>query len=127
MTIWQTLLFAMFIENEYPEAEITCFENGDDAWQEVSERAPDLFVLDGHHPGMSSIEMVRQLATRSAEFPQILMSGMESQEALEKWFDDETKEVFGSLPAYYKPKVNILLKPFMPEELLVMVKELLDR
>jgi two-component system cell cycle response regulator CpdR len=57
------------------DAEVVAFENGDDAWEELSRLEPDLLITDRVHPGMDGEELVWKLAAQQARFPILFLSG----------------------------------------------------
>jgi phosphocarrier protein HPr len=109
-------IITLAICQEYPQAEIVPYANGDEAWNEVLQRDPDLFILDDCHPGIRGSQIVRQLADRKAKFPMILMTGLD-EPAFEKF-----KRRFDGLVL----KLKVLRKPFKVEELYTAIKDLLE-
>jgi CheY-like chemotaxis protein len=90
------------------DADVTVFENGDDAWAELERRAPDLLITDSLHPGMKRDELLRRLAEQNVQYPILLLSGDLGGQA--------------NLP----PKLNLacLSKPFNRDSLWLMLNEL---
>lgn len=115
-------LCAAVIRRVHPEAEIIRYADGEEAWNELTQRDPDLFMLDEYHPGLRGLEIIQRLAERKAEFPMIFMTVMgNTREKLDAWFEENTAKLFERHPL----KVKLLEKPFEVEEMLATVKELL--
>ena len=97
------------IEFYYPIAEIIS-TRGDMAWSVITKRDPNLLILGGLNPGISSLELLKKLAQRKAEFPIILTTGVKnSQEELDDWFKQESQEIFAF---HNKLRVKVLNKPY---------------
>ena len=60
----------------FKKIELVKFENGDEAWQELSQTQPDLLILDWKHPGLTGGEIVQKLALLPATFPLVLTSDL---------------------------------------------------
>ena len=54
--------------------EILEFGDALDAWQELSRTAPDLFITDISHIGISCKEMLTRLAERKVKYPIMVVS-----------------------------------------------------
>lgn len=67
-------LFEMSIRDWFQEPEIISFANGNEAWMELSRQEPDLLIMDCSHPGLSGIEIMEQLAAKSAKCVILLTS-----------------------------------------------------
>lgn len=96
------------IQNWFWEADVTSFENGDRAWDELSRLAPDLLITDRMHPGLNGDELLWRLADQQVKFPILLLSG------------DPTCRT--NLP----PNLNLvsLSKPFNRDSLWLVLNEL---
>ncbi len=104
------------LEDEYPNAEIIRFVDGDEAWSELSQRHPDLLVLDDYHPGVRGGEILRMLADRKAKFPIMFCSSSPI----------ETLQEIVQSPVRDGLYVRILPSPFRGEECIQTIKELLQ-
>jgi CheY-like chemotaxis protein len=69
---------------------------------------PDLLITDVVLPGMSGVELARQLRTRRPELPVVLASGYPDEEA-------------GDIMALSGSGFHFLRKPFTPDELLKVI------
>lgn len=112
---WFREMCSLAISQRYPNAEIVKFEEGDAAWNELSQREPDLLMFDEGHPGMRGREMLRRLTERKASFPMIFMTVN----------DKDTMTEYEGLCAVIGPNAKFLRKPFTLEELYGVLKELL--
>ena len=97
---------------------ILTFDDGDEAWSELSRTTPDLLISDVMHPGLSLLEMVTRLAERSINYPIVVVSAFHTPELerkLTQWpsltitfldkpitFDDLQKVVEDALKRYHR-------------------------
>lgn len=87
-------------------------EDGQAALQKMRELKPDILITDYGMPGLSGIELIRQLQDEMPLVPIILMTGEGSEEL--------------AADALRAGAVNYLIKPFDPELLLEAVKLALE-
>jgi DNA-binding response OmpR family regulator len=113
---WIVEMNTLVIFEVYPQAEIVRYANGDEAWRELSQRDPDLFIFDEYHPGVQGSEIVRRLADRKAKFPMIFLTGLAEPAGKE----------FGAASAGFGIEVKVLRKPIKADELLRTIKCLLE-
>jgi two-component system response regulator MprA len=87
--------------------------SGHEALSRVLEHPPDLIVLDLMLPGIDGVEVARRLRASGDMVPIIMLTGRDG--------------VPNRVAGYEAGADHYLVKPFAPEELLVMVKTLLRR
>lgn len=87
-------------------AEIVKFKDGDAAWQELSQRDPDLFITDFVHPGVDGLELLKRLAGNPAEYPILFITGFQVQELCEEFCQTWCPQL----------KITFLEKPFGTRE-----------
>ena len=63
------------LQNQFEGITILEFEDGDEAWRELSRTTPDLLITLDVMPGMPGEEIVRRLADKKATCPIIVLSG----------------------------------------------------
>jgi hypothetical protein len=56
----------------FKNLELFTFLNGDDAWQELCRKAPDMFATNFVHKGMNTIQMLEALAEQGVNYPIII-------------------------------------------------------
>lgn len=87
-------------------------ENGDDGFEKIQMVKPDLVITDFMIPGMSGLELLKKTKEEYSEIIMIIMTAYGSQriavEAMKNGADD------------------YVIKPFIPEELLLMVEKHLE-
>jgi CheY-like chemotaxis protein len=72
-SVW--IMYRTILETFYKEVTVVGCHTGDEAWEELSRKDPDLFITDLHHNGMSCPEMLGCLANRKAKYPILIISG----------------------------------------------------
>ena len=82
----------------FTEADLLPFQNGDAAWQELSQTAPDLLITDWQHPGLDGGELLRRLAEKNLPAKILMITAYDS---------DCVQEFAGS-----RLKITFLQKPF---------------
>jgi two-component system response regulator CssR len=92
--------------------EVRSFTNGSDAFDEIDD-TPDIWILDIMLPGIDGFELLREIRKRDSVIPVIFIS------ARDKDIDRVVGLEMGSDD--YMPK------PFLPRELVIRVKKILDR
>jgi two-component system response regulator CssR len=92
--------------------EVKSFYTGGDAFEEIDDR-PDLWILDIMLPGVDGFELLREIRSRNSTMPVIFIS------ARDKDIDRVIGLEMGSDD--YMPK------PFLPRELVIRVKKILER
>jgi len=73
-------LFEQCLREWFGEIELVKFEDGGEAWQELSRTKPDLLILDWAHPGMTGEEILQQLALEQTRYPILLTSELFEQQ-----------------------------------------------
>lgn len=96
----------IILGHEFEGAEILTFGDAHKAVRELTREAPDLFITDINHLGISVPDMLARLAQRKVKFPILVVSasvGMWKEEAIRSW----------------APGLNVsaLTKPFLAETL----------
>lgn len=91
-------LYELCIRDWFKHADVVKFENGNDAWRELSQTSPDMFVMDWTHPGLSGHELLRHLAANKAGYVVLLTS---------EYFAEDLSSLSG-----LGLKVGYLPKPF---------------
>ncbi len=92
--------------------EVRSFTNGNDAFDEIDD-TPDIWILDIMLPGIDGFELLREIRKRDSVIPVIFIS------ARDKDIDRVVGLEMGSDD--YMPK------PFLPRELVIRVKKILNR
>jgi two-component system nitrogen regulation response regulator GlnG len=87
--------------------------NGEDAMQKISERLPDVLLMDIIMPGLTGMEVLRRVKSIDDSFPVILMTAMAG--------------VSGAVDAMRSGAFDYIAKPFHNEELLRVVENALKR
>ena len=67
-------LFEHCLQDWFAKIQLVVFENGDEAWQELTRNKPDLLIMDWKHPGLTGHEVLKLLALDQATFPVLLTS-----------------------------------------------------
>lgn len=95
--------------------EVTTARSGPDAMVKLAQAVPDLIVSDIRMPGMSGYELARQLrdSSRTALVPIIFLTAKGESE-------DRIEGFRAGVDAY-------LTKPFVPDELLALINNILSR
>ena len=95
--------------------EVTTARSGPDALVKLAQAVPDLIVSDIRMPGMSGYELARQLrdSSRTALVPIVFLTAKGESE-------DRIEGFRAGVDAY-------LTKPFVPDELLALIKNILSR
>ncbi len=96
------------IANWFREAQVSLFEDGNLAWAELEQQAPDLLITDLQHPGMTGDNLIWRLAEKKVTFPILLLSG----------------DFNGPLKLPPNLKVICLSKPFNRDNLWLVLNEL---
>ena len=97
-------LFESMILQCFKDATVLSFDNGDQAWQELLRKTPDLLVTDMNRGGLNGWKMLPLLAAKKVNFPILVASGG----ATEK----DVRQCAGS-----DLTISFLPKPFLPAEL----------
>ncbi len=64
------------ILREYPDAEISEAANGEEALQLYADGGADLMIIDHMIPRLNGTELIRELRTRHASIPLVMVSNM---------------------------------------------------
>ena len=67
-------LFEQCLRQWFENIALVKFENGEEAWRELSRTKPDLLILDWAHPGWTGHEILQKLALDQATYPILLTS-----------------------------------------------------
>jgi CheY-like chemotaxis protein len=68
-------LYRSLIEQAFKIARIFVFHDGDAAWHQIEQHAPQLIISDLLRPGMDGYEMLQRLAQKNASPPIMIVSG----------------------------------------------------
>ncbi|MER7273207.1 response regulator [Dactylosporangium sp. NPDC000244] len=95
--------------------EVAAHDNGSAAVRDALERVPDVAVLDVSMPGMSGLDVCRELRAdpRTAQLPIVLLT------ALGQWLDVASGFEAGA--------DDYVVKPFSPRDLLQRIEQLLGQ
>jgi DNA-binding response OmpR family regulator len=95
--------------------EVVTAGNGEEALLRARERTPDLFVLDVRMPGMTGLDVIRELrgSYEMKDVPVIFLTASVQEESIER--------------GYQAGADDYVKKPFSPEELTRRVQALLAR
>jgi CheY-like chemotaxis protein len=99
--------FEFLFDNFTDRFEIHKFTDGDQAWQELSNADPDVFITDIAHPGSDGWELVKRLAAKKVTYPILVVTG----------YNDSAFEIFCK-KQYPKLNVTVITKPFGIEDIL---------
>jgi DNA-binding NtrC family response regulator len=102
------LLFEGIIRDSCQDVDLLAFENGDEAWRELSRSQPDVLITDSLHPGLHGGVIVGRLAESHPKCSVLWTSGGS---------DEEFTPRFAGL------RIEFLPKPFGREQF----QETLDR
>src|SRR5664280_1699422 len=93
--------YVVILKEFFSGTELVALEDSNSAWQELVRKAPDLFITDITHVGMSCREMLSRLSKRHVKFPILVISAV-----LELFSEDERRG--------WGPGLNVrfLAKPF---------------
>jgi len=72
-------LFEDCLHEWFEKLELLKFENGDEAWQELSREEPDLLMLDCEHPGLTGHQILELLIKAHSRFAILLTSDLFDQ------------------------------------------------
>lgn len=88
------------------EFEVSCAEDGQEAWEMVLEVCPDLLITDLQMPRMNGLELIERIrgCETAADLPVILLTA--------KGFELQHDEIFDKLKIF-----RLVSKPFSPREL----------
>ena len=105
-------LIVQIIRAAWPEAEVREARNGQEALASCLAHRPDLLITNVIMPGMSGIELMKELRIGGLEFPAIVTSGYSSAERCER----EGVRMCGS--------VRFLKKPFTEDDVVSGIRSL---
>ncbi|MBI2479998.1 MAG: response regulator [Planctomycetia bacterium] len=93
------------------EFEVSCAEDGQEAWEMILEDRPDVLVTDLQMPRMNGLELIEHIRANeaTADLPVILLTA--------KGFELARGEVFNTLKVF-----QLVSKPFSPRELCKLVQ-----
>ncbi len=94
---------------------VRCAEDGLEALNKISEKTPDILLLDWMMPGISGLELTRRLRrnSRTAEIPIIMLTARVTE-------DDKVAGLNAGTDDY-------IIKPFSPRELVARIQAVLRR
>lgn len=94
---------------------VICGNDGQEAWEIIQQRKPDLLVTDYQMPRMNGLELCKQVRScaETSDLPIIMLTA----KGFELSLDDIQRE-FGV--------IELLSKPFSPRELLQLVDDTLE-
>ena len=94
--------------------EVQCAGNGQEGWDAIQRRKPDLLVTDLQMPYMNGFQLVQKIRENAAtcDLPVIMLTGKGYEMS-----KDEVTAHFGIM--------RVMNKPFSPRELLQTVEEIL--
>lgn len=97
------------LEDDY---EIKCVEDGEQCLKSISERKPDLLLLDVGMPGLDGIEVCKRLraSDETSSIPVFLLSGYAAKENITTGLEAGANKYIS--------------KPFAPVELIEAIEEL---
>lgn len=95
--------------------EVTCVEDGQEAWEAIQKERPDILITDFHMPRMDGLALCRTIRSHSetADLPIIMLTA----KGYDLSGDDGTSEC--NIAA-------VLAKPFSPRGLVQCIQEILD-
>lgn len=93
------------------EFEVSCAEDGQEAWEMILENRPDVLVTDLQIPRLNGVELIERIRANenTADLPVILLTA--------KGFELARDEVFNTLKVF-----QLVSKPFSPRELCKLVQ-----
>jgi YesN/AraC family two-component response regulator len=107
-----------FILDAYPDAEIRLARDGNEALTYCLAQPPDILVTNVNMPGMTGIELIKELQKVRLEIPTLLTSG------------NCTYERLAREGVQLGEKVRFIIKPFSAEqiidEIIILVKSVKD-
>lgn len=68
-------LYKLFLKHWNEDVVVVECQNGDEAYQELSRKAPDAFITDVKHTGLQIREMLALLAAKRVTYPIIVITG----------------------------------------------------
>jgi len=90
-------LLETYIQSWFDDVDLLQFQNGDDAWREMSETEPDLLITDWRHPGLDGGELLRKLAGKHVRTP-VLMISAHDNDCIQEFLASGMKIVFLQKP-----------------------------
>ncbi len=76
---WHMLqLLEMYLREWFDSVELLRFQNGDKAWNELSQTPADLLITDWRHPGLDGGELVKKLADNKSSLPVLMLTASDS-------------------------------------------------
>lgn len=95
--------------------EVTCVEDGQEAWEAIQNERPDILITDFHMPRMDGLELCRTIRSHSetANLPIIMLTA--------KGYDLSGDDGTSGLNI-----AAVLAKPFSPRGLVQCIQEILE-
>lgn len=78
--------------------EVISFDEPAQAWHELAQTPPDLFVTDFYHNAPSGAEMLKSLAERKAPFPVLIVSGFAEETCVRRSAGSDLRVSFVKKP-----------------------------
>ena len=105
---WFLEMIEMSIRAKFKNVNLQMFQDGEKAWQELSQAGPNLLITDdimAQNPELNGQNLVRRLVERKVAYPIIVVSGWPPTE---KWVERYANQ---------NPQIAFLRKPFTQEQL----------
>ncbi|WDI42466.1 response regulator [Bremerella sp. P1] len=95
--------------------EVTCVEDGQEAWEAIQQERPDILITDFHMPRMDGLALCRTIRSHgeTADLPIIMLTA----KGYDLSGDDGTSEL---------DIAAVLAKPFSPRGLVQCIQEILE-
>ncbi len=110
---YMLMLLEAYLKEWFDNVELHQFRHGDDAWRELEQTPPDLFITDWQHPGLDGGALLRKLAEQHTKTPVLLLTALE-YECIEEFAKSGLKIVFLQKPfgvAEFWKVINHLVGP----------------
>ena len=90
-------LLETYLREWFDDLDLRQFQNGDAAWRELAQAAPDLLITDWQHPGLDGGELLRKLAEQRAQIPVLMITAYDI-DCLQEFAKSGMKIVFLQKP-----------------------------
>ncbi len=95
---WLREWLGSLIQAWFPEVRLSSFDEGYDAWNELSREAPDILITDMNRPGLNGWKMLPMIAERKPNYHVLVHSGGANESAVLKCAGPNLKVTFLSKP-----------------------------